>query len=166
MINPGEMALAARKGTLGVVYLRAVAAIAGYATAVPEPDNDSVDLIVSSRTGRSQKLDFQVKCTSNPAIDVGHIAYDLPVKNYNDLRKPTCSPRYLLVVVVPEPIERWLTLNERRGVFRNCGYFVSLQGKGDTDNSATVTVRLPRSNILDAHALRGLMMEAELSHAG
>ncbi len=47
-----ELPLSERLGTLGVVHLRAIAAVAGYTVSVPESDYDSVDLIARSRRGR------------------------------------------------------------------------------------------------------------------
>jgi hypothetical protein len=64
MLNEDELPLNERKGSFGVVYLRAIAAIAGYGVSLPETDYDSIDLKVSSRRARRPQLDFQVKCTA------------------------------------------------------------------------------------------------------
>ena len=56
-----ELPLSERLATLGVVHLPAIAAVAGYAVALPEADYDSINLIVRSRRGKRWQLDFQVK---------------------------------------------------------------------------------------------------------
>ena len=51
MLNENELPLNERKGTFGVVYLRAIAAVAGYGATVPDADYDSIDLTISSNKG-------------------------------------------------------------------------------------------------------------------
>jgi hypothetical protein len=158
MLNPEELPLNARKGVLGVVYLRAVAVAAGYVASPPESDYDSIDLVVSSRIGKRHRLEFQVKCTAAPLLQGDDFGFELPKKNYDDLRIDTVIPRLLLVLVVPGDAEKWIRQTERRMNLRHCGYWKSLRGLGDSPNSSSVTVRIPRSNVLTPLALRSLML--------
>ena len=157
MLNPGELPLTARKETIGVVYLRAIAAVAGYDLTPPVTDYDSIDAKISSREGVRKRLEFQVKCTSLDLGDAPDFPYELKVKNYDDLRAETIVPRYLLVVVVPESPHDWLRQNEKRLHLRRCGYWASLRDTPPTTNEYSVTVRLQRSNVLTPASLSSLM---------
>lgn len=163
LLHPGELPPSARKGLVGLVYLQAVSAIAGYDCTAPVTDYNCIDAIVSSKTGISPKLDFQVKCTSvEMAPEATDFSYDLPVRTYDVLRHPhTMCPRYLLVVVVPSPSGDWIRFSERRLNFRRCGYYASLRGLPPTDNQYTIAVTLERANRLTPEALGSLMRAAE-----
>lgn len=163
LLHPDELALTDRKGLLGMVYLRAVAAVAGYGLAEPSPDRDSVDATIYSSRGRRQRLDFQVKCTSLELEgDQTTFPFDLSLKNYNDLRADTVIPRYLLVVLVPRPPGEWLKQNERRMHLRRCGYYASLRGGPPTKNQTAVRIQVERRNLLSASTLGELMRRGEL----
>lgn len=159
MLNPGELPVSERKRLLGVVYLEAVAAVAGYAMSVPGSDFDSIDAQVKSRVGRRHQLEFQVKCT---AMEVGsdpEFPFELSKKNYDDLRAETIVPRLLLVVITPVDFAAWIRQTERRLNFRRCGYWVSLHGQPERPNTTSITIRVPRANLLTPSALQALMMD-------
>ncbi len=157
MLNPDELPLTERKGLLGVIYLRTIAALAGYGVAPPESDYDSIDLIVSSKQGKRHRLEFQVKCTSQVLPATDSFGFELSKKNYDDLRIDTIIPRFLFVLLVPDDMEDWVRQSERRLNLRRCGYWLSLQGHDDRSNTSSVTVRVPRRNLLTPEALRSLM---------
>ncbi len=80
------------------------------------------------------------------------------LKNYEDLRRTNVLvPRVLVVVVVPEDVQEWLDQSEERLALRRCGYWVSLRGSPDTDNTTSVTVDVPRAQVFSADALRSMM---------
>jgi len=73
------------------VCCAAVASVAGYGVHRPEPDDDSVDLVVRRARGalgsyRSPRLDVQVKCTARDCMTEEAVRYPLKTKNYDDLR--------------------------------------------------------------------------------
>ncbi|MFN0146754.1 MAG: DUF4365 domain-containing protein [Dehalococcoidia bacterium] len=142
-------------------YFHAVSATAGLAIAIPSVDHDSIDYTVSSGVGNRPKLDVQLKCTSRPALVGAALAYELPLKNYEELRIRTQVPRILVVVVVPPDIGRWTHQTERRLIMRKCAYWRSLRDYPDTTNSASVTIRIERTRILTPKALTSLMHEAD-----
>ena len=158
MLNHEELPLNDRKGAFGVIYLRAIAAIAGYGAAVPESDYDSVDLIVSSKQGKRHRLEFQAKCTAQPVPQGADFSFDLSRKNYDDLRVDSIIPRLLFVLLVPDETKDWVRQSERRMNIRRCGYWLSLQGSSDVLNKSSITVRIPRSNVLTPEALQSLMV--------
>ena len=66
-------------------------------------------------------------------------------------------PRALVVVVVPAEVGRWIDQDEERLVLRRCGYWRSLRGEPALANEESVTVRLPREQVLTPEALRAIM---------
>lgn len=144
-----------------LAYARAVATIAGYAIYRPEVDDDSIDLGVAARGGggtlRSPRLEIQVKSTSTGVLHERELHYPLKLKNYDDLRLPCHVPRILLVVLVPEDPREWLTQTEDELTLRRCGYWASLAGRPESQNEASVTVRLPRANVFSPAALQQMM---------
>lgn len=149
------------KERLSVGYLTTVAARAGCQVLKPETDKQSVDATVRPISGRRLVLDFQLKATSSDCIDGDFIKYDLPVKNYNDLRDPFCTaPIFLIVFVLSEDAVKWLIQNEEYLVVHGCAYWLSLRGAAPTANKDTVRVRIPRSQTFDVECLKGMMTVA------
>lgn len=131
----------------------------------PAPDRDSVDMVVAGRgahgTIKSPRLEVQLKATAAPVPDGTHISFPLKLKNYNDLRLKRESlliPKILLVVFVPgNAVDCWLDQSEETLTMKRCGYWLSLRGMDDVDNSSTVTVHLPRPNLFTVDALSSIM---------
>ena len=71
-------------------------------------DVDSVDGQVNSSSGRSPQIDFQAKATSRDIVKSDQIAFPLPLKNYDDLRKEVVVPRLLFLVVMPADEAQWM----------------------------------------------------------
>lgn len=153
---------AERKEALSRVYVKALAARAGYATSVPEPDRDSVDLRIQAGGPRRPALDLQLKATTVLAKNRhGMLPFKLPSKNYRDLREETQTPRLLVVLELPENEALWMTVTDEELVLRRRAYWISLQhGHEEVLNQSSVTVHIPESNLLDMEALRGLMEQS------
>jgi hypothetical protein len=66
-------------------------------------------------------------------------------------------PRILVVVVIPEKIEDWLTQSEAELCIRYCGYWVSLRGMPETGNKTAVTITLSKSHQFTVTALQSIM---------
>lgn len=156
-----------RKEQFGLAYVRAVASVAGYGASRPEVDDDSVDLSLSDRgtggTTRSPRLDLQLKSTSR--VDLfhdEHIAFPLPVKNYDDLRPDNVLvPRILVVVFLPEELDDWISHTEEQMVLRRCAYWSSLRGREFVENIANVTIHVQRNQVFNVAALRAIMANIE-----
>jgi hypothetical protein len=151
-----------RKEQFSRAYVLAVAAAAGYAWYQPSVDDDSIDLGLAEKGGggtvRSPRLELQLKChaTETPAGD--SFSHDLKLKNYEDLRDGTVQvPRILVVVLVPEDPDSWLTATEEQLVMRRCGYWVSLRGQPGTGSQSTVAVSIPRAQGFHPELLRAIM---------
>ncbi len=152
-------------GVLSVAYVHAVAARAGYACQVVHVDDDSVDVQLAARGKvhetavlRSPKIDIQLKATAQQVLKKDHLAFALPVKNYNDLREESLVPRLLVVLVLPQDETQWLEQTEEQMISRHCAYWSSLLGREQRENAASVTVRLPRRQQFTVTSL-GAMME-------
>jgi hypothetical protein len=151
-----------RKEQFSNAYIRAVAAVAGFACYKPKPDIDSVDWCLATVGGkgttRSPKVELQLKCTSRELFDDVCIKFPLKIKNYDELRFGNYQvPRILVVVAVPDDIADWLLHSEEELALRNCGYWVSLRAMDQSDNLETVTVHVPRAQQFTVDALTQMM---------
>lgn len=148
-----------QKEGLSLVYAKALATRAGFLTSAPEPDRDSVDLRIQAGGPRRPALDLQLKAT----VDLGEpqnglLPYRLSIKNYNDLRILTQTPRLLVVLELPKDEARWMTVTTEELVLRRRAYWLSLQqGHAEIVGQQTVTVRIPEQNVFDVVTLRTLM---------
>ena len=145
-------------------FVAAVAAAAGFKS-IPggEPDDDSVDLILGA-TGpvgrmRSPKIEVQLKCrrAEVPGEDFG---YDLSLKNYEDLSGPLAeyqAPRILVVVFVPESVERWVEPTEQTLVLRHCAFWACLHDLPPSTNETSVRVSIEVAQVFTPSALEAMM---------
>jgi len=152
------MARTAQQEGFGDAYLLAIAGVAGCATSLRRPDDDSIDWTLSCRLPLRPKLDIQMKTTTTADDGGDTIQYPLKVKNYNDLIiTDILVPRILILVILPPKIEEWLALSPTELILRRCSYWTSLRGRPTSDNEYTVTVPIPRANMFTVEALCGMM---------
>ena len=154
-----------QKEGLSLVYARALAVRAGYSISVPQPDRDSVDLRIQAGGAQRPALDLQLKATSSigEARD-GALPFRLSIKNYDDLRADTQTPRLLVVLELPADESQWVTVTGKKLVLRRRAYWLNLQrDHPEITGQETVTVHIPQQNVLSVKALRKLM---ERSRAG
>jgi hypothetical protein len=149
-----------QKELFSYAYIHAVASAAGYSSEVTKQrDRYGIDLTIAGEEGDSfPQLDVQVKCTSLDVLSDEFTRYPLKLKNYNDLRREKITaPRILVVVLVPDQIEDWLSQSEQELCLKSCGYWKSLRGEPETENTTNVTVSLPRKNVFNVDAIKSLM---------
>ena len=147
-----------QKEGLSLVYAKALATRAGFLTSVPEPDRDSVDLRVQAGGPRRPALDLQLKATTSVRDpQASFLAFRLPIKNYEDLRIPTQTPRLLVVLELPTDESRWMTVTTEQLVLRRRAYWLSLREHDEIVGQQKVTVRIPEENVFDVEGLRALM---------
>ena len=149
-----------KKERFSLAYISAVAARAGFDLVEPRVDVDSIDGTLISHTGRRPRIEFQAKATARDVVDAEAVTFPLSVKNYDELRAEVIIPRLLILVVLPEREEDWLTHSEDSLILRHCGYWLSLAGEPERGNTATVTVKIPRHQRFDPIALEALMNKA------
>jgi hypothetical protein len=156
------MAYTAQQERYSDAFLLAVCATAGCAAAKPEVDDDSIDWTLSCKLSpRRPKLDVQMKSTSNDDGKDDSIRYALRKKNYDELIVTDVTvSRLLILVIVPDDLNDWVTLSPAELVLRRCAYWVSLAGRAESANEHSVTVMVPRENVFDVSALQELMRRA------
>src|ERR1700724_556056 len=145
-------------------YVHAVATVAGYsAVAKPDPDDDSVDLIVCARgpyeTKHSPRLEAQLKCTGRSDTRGDFLSLPISRKNYDGLRIPSRAVDIILVVMeVPTELAYWLKQSEDEMLTRHCSYWLSLRGAPALPlDQQEKTVRLPRAQLFDVAQLQAIM---------
>jgi hypothetical protein len=150
-----------RKEDFSKAYVRAVAAAAGFCVTQPERDLDSGDLQIYSPgiegTVRSPYLGVQLKCTAIQPPSDASMSYPLEADDYGDLINPQSHIKLILVVmIVPEKIEQWLSHTaQSQSMFRRA-FWKSLYGRPATSNSRTVSVMLDQRFTVDA--LQNIML--------
>lgn len=130
----------------------------------PRPDNDSGDIVFFARREdgyrRSPRLEVQLKCTGTAALSQGEIVYDLPIKNYNDLRDPDRHVAMILVVLCTpcvEPSAGWISESAQSTSLSQAAYWRSLRGEPVVSNRAAKRVRIPVSQQFTTESLTSLM---------
>lgn len=155
------------KEELSHAYVHAVATHAGFAVTRPLKDVDSVDAVIEAKGPLtpnpillSPRIELQLKAHCCPPVQEPTFSFKLPVKNYSELRGKTMVPRLLVVLLLPEAKEEWLTHTPDGLISRRCAYWCSLQGAPETANTATQTITMQRDQRFTPQSLRELMVVA------
>ncbi|MDH6152621.1 MULTISPECIES: DUF4365 domain-containing protein [Paraburkholderia] len=151
-----------QKEQFSLAYVHAIAAHAGLNPSVPVVDDDSIDVMLKGKgyTGkvRDPAIQLQLKCTASPTIVGEVLKFDLPIKNYNDLRGTNVlSPRYLVVLTVPKELPDWIEHDPEHMVLHNRCFWVSLRHHPDIANDETVRVDIPMSQRLTTESVLKLV---------
>jgi hypothetical protein len=150
-----------RKERFSLAYISAVAAHAGYQVVEGRSvDKDSVDGHFEANEGQRPRIEFQAKATSRDVLRADALVFPLSIKNYNDLRLVTRTPRLLIVVLLPTNEKDWLVHSEDELRMRHCGYWLSLVDLPATTNTTSISVNIPRTQVFDTAQLRALMGRA------
>lgn len=145
---------------LSRAYVQAVAAVCGCTCASPEPDY-GVDLTLRrvNRLGqafgpRGRSLDLQLKSTTNAEVAEGEVIFDHTIRAYNLLRRSTkYAPALLILVLLPSNRDEWLHHLEDRLLIRGAAYWLSLRGADAIENTSSVRLHIPRTNLFTPAAL-------------
>ncbi len=144
-----------------LVMISAVAAAAGVSVVRLELDGNSVDGVLISRLGRRPQIEFQVKATSRDIIKGDSLRLVVSVKDYDELRLESWTPRILIVALIPAESEPWLSQNVDELCLHGSIYWASLVGMPAVPNAVTVTVSIPTANVFDRTQLEAMMSRAE-----
>jgi hypothetical protein len=160
-MNDALMAVTDREEALSRAYVAAVAAGAGYVTAVMDFDRDGVDIQIRAGGTMRPSLDIQLKATVNLGEPKGG-AFRFPLKrrNYDLLLAETMIPRILVVLDLPRNRKEWLQVTPDHLVLRRCAYWASLGGLSETGNKESVTILIKSCNLFDVDSLKALMQQA------
>src|SRR2546423_2935769 len=145
---------------LSRAYVSAIAAHAGYTVGRPEPDRDSVDLSLSAGGAMRHQIDIQLKATTTAPESVDEFTFPLPVKNYNDLRIQTQTPRILVVLALPNDDREWLNHTITHLIMKRCAYWKSLSGMPETKNTTTISIPINSTQVFDVPTLVALMQKS------
>lgn len=146
---------------LSMAYALAVAAHAGYTTAIYDLDQDGIDLRIQAGGAMRPALELQLKATINLRhAGAETFLFRLPVRDYELLRIPTLTPRLLVVLDLPRDEQQWLTITEDELVIRHRAYWLDLRGHGETSHRERIPVAIPRANLFDVAALQDLMAQS------
>ena len=149
-----------QKERLSLVYVKALAARAGFTTSPRDLDRDSIDLNIHGGGLFRPALDLQLKATITlGTARNGYLSFPLSIKNYDDLRVTTQIPRLLVMLELPQDESDWMMVTPEELILRRRAYWLSLQGgeHGEVSNKKTVTVHVPVGNVLDVETLEALM---------
>ena len=142
---------------LSLAYVKAVVFRSGFNMSEPAVDCYGIDgTIVDPPRNGVNRVDFQLKSTTQHTVRENEIAYDLRVKNYNRLVYEGGLPCVLILFVMPRDEAQWICHSEEKLCLRKCAYWVSLEGKPRSDHSSSVRVCAPRSQTFDPDGMRDM----------
>lgn len=164
------------KEELSYAYLHAIAAKVGYSCDRPSKDRDSIDAQVKARFKEAEEVEFtspeisfQLKATSTIEIQENKFQFDLPMKNYKDLKKAHPFPRLLMILILPPDENQWLSVEPEQLIARTCAYWCNIKPLSDVTNETTKRIDIYTSNILALESLVELMKKSskreEIGHA-
>lgn len=153
-----------RQEVMSRAYVQAIAGRCGLTCSLRDFDY-GIDLTLHDIRRRGHrhmesgfKLDIQAKSITTRNLVAATVAYDLDVKNYDDLRETQVGcPRILVLLVLPEDEAQWTEQTEDHLLLRHGAYWLSLRGRGPTVNQRSVRVMIPRANLFSVQALESLM---------
>lgn len=158
------MSLNTQKEDFSYAYVYAVTAGAGYSlqTATRRLDDSGIDATITVpgklNSKRLPRFDIQIKSTSQDVSKYSSIKYRLSIKNYDELREDDpFVPQLLILVLIPDDVNDWLSQSEESLCLKRCGYWLSLRGQPPVDNLSTITVDIKRQNIFSPNALCMIM---------
>lgn len=135
--------------------------MAGYVTAEQDFDRDGVDIQIRAGGHQRPSLDIQLKATTSvPSHTIDEFRYPLKRRNYDLLIEQTIIPRILAVLMMPNEEAEWLEVTPEQLIMRKCCYWVCLTGLPFKENNTSITVGIPKNNVLDIDALKMLMDRA------
>jgi Domain of unknown function (DUF4365) len=155
---------AAKAEQLSLAYVRAVASAAGFAVEHRSIDRDGIDLSIHAKgllspesTLLSPTIDIQVKASKNVGLGVDWLRYDLEAKNYRLLNGRYGTPRFLVLLELPESENDWLSWSAEQLTLRRTAWWVSLHGAPDTQNTATIRVWVPKGQVFSPENVADLL---------
>lgn len=150
-----------------MAFIRAVTADAGCKVSIPETDTDSVDGVIMADLEGRPRMEFQAKSTAADIVKDGVARYRLRLDDYRRLiPSDILVPRILIVVLLPSEQDEWTNQTEDQLCLRRCAYWISLAGYPVRDNSSSVTLHIPTTNIFNSEQLRGMMNEIDARLTG
>jgi hypothetical protein len=150
-ITTGDNAI---KERLSMGLLSLIAARAGCEVIAPHTDYMSIDAIIRPVQGRNMPIDVQLKASNSLEFTDNAVKFRLTLKNYEDLRSTTAAvPQLLVVVDLHGDANRWVNQDSDLLRFERSAYWLSLYGLPPTDNTTSIGVQIPRTQVFTPNAL-------------
>ena len=142
---------------LSKAYVRAVVYNAGLSLSLPEKDYYGIDGTIDDPNRRGvNRIDFQLKSTTDYEIRGGEIVYDLRVEDYNRLILDDDVPRVLILYLMPEDQDEWMAQSLEQLCLRECAFWHSLMGEPPSPNVSQQRVFVPQVNGFNQDGLRDM----------
>jgi hypothetical protein len=143
-------------------YVGAIAAVAACTFDEVSVDEDGIDVTLCRRgthkKSESPSIAIQLKSTTQWGDEDDHITYPLKVKNYERLRaRNRTIPAILAVLPMPSKPDEWIVYEDQRIALHHRAYWIDLTGAGPTPNKTTITISIPKNQLLDELAIVDLM---------
>lgn len=155
------------KSELSLAYILALSAAAGFACEFTRVDLDSVDATLQARglidetcKWHGAKIEVQLKASSVLDTAGESFAFDLPVKNYNDLRVQRVNPAILVVLALPKSQSEWIRHDNKCLSIFKCAYWHNLLGAPETKNKNTKTISVSTNNEFNGKIAREFLINA------
>ena len=152
-------------------YMQALCAYNGYTLSKAERDNDGVDATIKCKgypcnpsdcRRRSPIIDIQLKASYVKLKEKknGDYSFILEAKNYNNLvMNDRMTPIILVVLHMDQDRKKWVKHSKSALKVTKCAYWVSLKNNQPTNNGSSITVVIPKQNILSCECLKKLMIK-------
>jgi hypothetical protein len=153
------------QGYYGEAFVRALAASAGLVVSRADLDVTGEDFTIGfpGRRGslRHPKIEVQVKSWCHPGGNTTMWRYRMRAEHYNELAGDLFYlPRYLFLVIVPADAEQYTSVANDAMRLHHAGYWASFADQPQVVQARTITVDVPRHNLLTAASLRNLLPTA------
>ncbi|AWV14786.1 hypothetical protein A3862_04125 [Methylobacterium sp. XJLW] len=153
---------------ISLAYVHALAGAAGLNLAPPTTFDYGIDGTfhpVKNVGGRliqsAFPVEFQMKSTTVWRHEGDHVVYDLSARAHHiltDRERGQAMAILILLCMPPEAVD-WVVGSEEHLHLRRCCYWYRPPGP-PTENTATVRIRIPRTQVLTADSLRAIMATA------
>ena len=157
-----------RQEELSISYLNAVCAVKGISMEILRHDEDGIDVMLHKEKSIDRlnlhkyrvQVSVQLKSTvSNFKDSDTFFSYPLKKKNYDDLRTLASTKAFLFLFILPEDEQNWVSHSIEELVVRKCMYWADLTDLPDSDNKNTVSVQIPKDNIVSPDSLDKLLSQ-------
>ena len=160
----GGLPVSERQQQFSLAHVHMIASAAGCSIKRHDTDYDGVDITIASSTEYETylcpEIELQVKCTSQRRLlRDDHLAWQMSRTPFLKLtNRKRFTPAFLGVLLIPEQDAPLLNITEEHLLTASCMYWQAASQLGEiAEGSATKTVHLPRSNLFDVDALKGIM---------
>lgn len=156
---------------VSLAYMQGLCAYNGYTMSIEKRDNDGVDITVKCKGYPSETagclkysptLDIQLKSSfaKFKSKSNGDFTFILETKNYNNLIiENRMTPIILVVLHMDKDRKKWVKHSKSALKVTKCAYWVNLKNNQPTNNGSSITIVIPKENILSCECLKKLMIK-------